>query len=138
MVQTPVGARCPGCARLVKVPTYEVSGKYYVRGIFTGLGTAIVCGMIWSFIGSLLPFNYLDLLLSPLAAYVITETISWSVNQKRGTGLVLVACIMLVISFAISILFMRFILFHPISLSITFIDGLAIILGILVAVARLR
>src|SRR4030042_1334492 len=90
MVQTPVGARCPACARLAKVPTYKVTGKYYVRGISTGFGIAIVCGMIWSFIGNLLPFNFLDLLLSPLAAYVIGETISWSVNQKRGTGLVFV------------------------------------------------
>jgi len=33
MIQTPVGARCLDCARLYKLPTYQVSTKYYLRAI---------------------------------------------------------------------------------------------------------
>ena len=50
MVQTPVGARCPNCAKLYKLPTYRVSTGYYLRAIGTALGMAIVCGLVWEFL----------------------------------------------------------------------------------------
>ena len=32
MVPGPVGVRCPQCARATKLPTFKVSGRYYLRG----------------------------------------------------------------------------------------------------------
>ncbi len=61
MVQTPVGARCPSCARLSRVPTYRVSGIYYLRAIGAGLGLAVVCGLLWGFLRAFIPFFYLNL-----------------------------------------------------------------------------
>ena len=137
MVQTPVGARCRDCAQLYKLPTYLVSTQYYLRAIGTGLGIAIVCGIVWSAIGSVLGFFFLNLLLAAGAGYAIGEVISLSVNRKRGTWLAVIAGIAVAISYLVSI-------FVPWGLSFSLnplflvINLVAVALGIFVAVTRLR
>ena len=131
MVQTPVGARCPDCARLYKLPTYRVSKKYYLRAIGTALGMAIACGIVWGLVANLMPFFYLNLILAPAAGYAIGEVVSLSVNRKRGTGLAIVAGIAVVISYLVS-------LFLPWGLSFGLFGLLALALGIFFAVNRLR
>jgi hypothetical protein len=134
MVQTPVGARCPDCAKLYKLPTYRVSTKYYLIAAGTALGIAIVCGVAWGAIEWVVPFFSLNLLLAPGAGYAISEVVSLSVNRKRGTGLAIVGGIAVVISYFITFAFPGvrpfgfFILYHLIALG----------LGIFVAVTRLR
>ena len=59
MVQTPVGARCRECARVKKLPTFTVSGSYYLRGIGAALGMGIVMGLAWGAIDAIMPFFYL-------------------------------------------------------------------------------
>lgn len=131
MVQTPVGARCPDCAQLRKLPTYSVSTRYYIRAVGTGLGMAVVGGLIWGVVHILVPFFYLNLLWAPAFGYAIGEVISLSVNRKRGTRLAVMAGIALVISYLVSISV-------PWGLSFRLFDLLAVPLGIFVAVTRLR
>jgi hypothetical protein len=101
------------------------------------LGVAIVCGIVWGAIGSVLHFFYLNLLLAAGAGYVIGEVVSLSVNRKRGTGLAVIAGIAVVISYLVSI-------FIPWGAGFTFsilflvINLVALALGIFVAVTRLR
>lgn len=135
LVQTLVGARCPDCAKLYKLPTYRVSTQYYLRAIGTALGMAIVCGVVWGVVGSFVPFFYINLLLGPGVGYAIGEVVSLSVNRKRGRGLASVAGIAVVISYLVSILLplgLPFGLFHIV------LDLVALALGIFVAVTRLR
>ncbi len=131
MVQTPVGARCPDCAQLYKLPTYSVSTRYYLRAIGTGLGVAVVTGIIWGIIGTLVHFFFLNLLLAAGAGYAIGEVVSLSVNRKRGTGLAIVASLAVAISYLVSIL-------SPWGLIFRLFDLLALALGIFVATTRLR
>ena len=135
MVQTPVGARCPDCARLYKLPTYSVSTQYYLRAVGTGLGMAIVCGLVWTVVEGLVPFIYLNLLLNLLlaagAGYVIGEVVSLSVNRKRGKGLATIVGVAVVTSYLVSILL-------PWGFGFQLFDLLALALGIYVAVTRLR
>ena len=135
MVQTLVGARCPDCARLYKLPTYRVSTKYYLRAGGTALGMAIVCGVVWGLIGSFVPFFFLNLLLAAGAGYAIGEVVSLSVNRKRGTGLATIAGIAVAISYLVSLLLPWGL---PFGLSFHFLDLLALALGIYFAVSRLR
>ncbi len=135
MVQTLVGARCPDCARLYKLPTYRVSTKYYMRAVGTALGMAIVCGVVWGLIGSFIPFLFLNLLLAAGAGYAIGEVVSLSVNRKRGTGLATIAGIAVAISYLVSLLLPWGL---PFGLSFHFLDLLALALGIYFAVSRLR
>ncbi len=135
LVQTLVGARCPDCARLYKLPTYSISTKYYLRAVGTGVGMAFVCGVAWGLIGWVIPFFSFNLLLAPAAGYAIAEVVSRSANRKRGMGLAIIGGIAVVISYVVSILLLPFgfhlSLFH-------ILDLLALALGIFVAGTRLR
>jgi len=131
LVQTPVGARCPDCAKLHRLPTYRVSAQYYLRAAGAGLGMAVGCGLVWGLIEGLVPFFSLNLLLAPGVGYAIGEVVSLSVNRKRGPGLAVVAGIALVISYLVSII-------SPWGFAFRLLDLLALALGIFVAVNRLR
>ncbi len=131
MVQTPVGARCPDCAKLAKLPTYRVSTKYYLRAAGTALGMAIVCGIAWGVVRAYVPSILFNLLLAAGAGYAIGEVVSLSVNRKRGTGLAIVGGIAVPISYLMSIFFAW-------GSSFSLLDLLALALGIFVAVIRLR
>ncbi len=135
MVQTPVGARCPECARLYKLPTYRVSSAYYLRAAGTALGMAIVCGVIWGVVNLFLPFYFLNLLLGAGVGYAIGEVVGLAVNRKRGRGLAAVAGAGVVISYLVSILLFFSLPFglFPILLALA-----SVALGIFIAVTRLR
>ncbi|MBA7678788.1 hypothetical protein ES703_87066 [subsurface metagenome] len=140
-VQTPVGARCPDCANLYKLPTFRVSTKHYLRAVGTGLGMAIICGIAWGAIEWVIPFFSLNLLLAPAAGYAIGEVVSLSVNRKRGTGLAVVAGTAVVISYIITLLPFITFLFPgglPLGMFNILYHLLALALGIFVAVTRLR
>ena len=47
MVETPVGARCPECARLRKLPTFQVGTRYLLIAASSGLAAAGISGVIW-------------------------------------------------------------------------------------------
>jgi len=138
MVQTPVGARCPDCAKLYKLPTFRVSTKYYLRAIGTALGMAIVCGVIWGVVGGFLHFVFLNLLLGAGVGYAIGEVVSLAVNRKRGRGLAAVAGFGVVISYLVSIFLPWGIPFGLFNLLRIVLDLVAVALGIFVAVTRLR
>lgn len=137
LVQTPVGARCPDCAKLYKLPTYRVSTKYYLRAAGTALGMAVVCGVMWGVVGGLLPFFYFNLLLGPAVGYAIGEVVSLSVNRKRGRGLATIAGIAVAVSYLVTI-FLPFLGGLPFGLFHIVLDLVALALGIFVAVTRLR
>ena len=144
MIQTPVGARCPDCARLYKLPTYQVPTKYYLRAAGTGLGMAIVCGIIWGSLELVIPFFYLNLLIGPGIGYAIGEIVGLSVNRKRGKGLATIAGIAVPISYLFSLWFVSLLLGSPFGWGLHFnllnivFDLVAIALGIWVAITRLR
>jgi hypothetical protein len=129
MVETPVGARCPKCARLSRVPTYQLSGKYYLRAAGAGLGASILGGIVWGFVAVFLGF--FTLLLSAAIGYGIGELISLSVNRKSGTGLAIIGAIAVVISYIIGTFIQGAPLFSLIRL-------IALAIGVFVSVARLR
>jgi hypothetical protein len=91
MVQTPVGARCPKCAGRYKLPTYRVPSSFYLRAAGTALVMAVVCGLVWGILDSIIPFFFLTLVLAGGAGYAIGEVVSISVNRKRGRGLAAIA-----------------------------------------------
>jgi len=135
MVETPVGARCPDCAGLDKLPTFRVSPRYYLIAAGTAVGMAIACGAAWGLIEWLVPIFSLNLLLAPAAGYAIGEVTSVSVNRKRGTGLAVVGGIAVAISYAVTFFFPGALPFGIFSVVYHII---AVGLGIFIAVTRLR
>lgn len=88
MVQTPVGARCPECARITKHPTFDVTPSYYLRAALAGLALGIVGGLIWGLLSLVTPFSGI---LAIGMGYLMGEAISVASNRKRGTGLAVIA-----------------------------------------------
>jgi hypothetical protein len=112
MVQTPVGARCRECAHLYRLPTYRVSGQYYLRAAGTALGLAIVIGVAWGFLHTYLGGfgGIFGILIGYGIGYAIGEVTGLAVNRKRGRWLAVIGAIGVVIAFSISGLvdFLRF------------------------------
>jgi hypothetical protein len=139
MVQTPVGARCPDCAKLYKLPTYRMSSGYYIRAIGAALGTALVIGAVWGVIESFLPFRFFTLIIGAGIGYAIGEVVSLSVNRKRSPWLAVIGSLGVVVSYV-----MTFIV-ETIGFGFVFFGGFgflftlgAIAIGIYMAVTRLR
>jgi hypothetical protein len=135
MVQTPVGARCPDCAKLYKLPTYRVSSVFYLKAAGTALGMAVVTGLVWSVIDNVVPFFYLNLILAGGAGYAIGEVVSLSVNRKSSRGLASIAGVAVVISYLVNIFSFGTPPFSPFRI---IFDLVSIGLGIYVAVKRIR
>jgi hypothetical protein len=135
-VETPVGARCPDCAKLYRLPTFDLSTKHYLRAVGAGLGIAIACGAAWGAIEWVIPLFSFNLLLAPAAGYAIGEVVSLSVNRKRGTWLAVIAGVAVIISYLTS-LFIFLAGFPTGPLNILY-HLLALAVGIFVAVTRLR
>ena len=134
LVQTPIGARCPECAALKRLPVYDVSAVFYARAIAAGLITASVLGAIWPFI----PLGgFLSLIIAAGIGYAIGEVVSLSVNRKRGLRLQAIAGTGMVVSYTIrSLLETPHLGFVHSFLNVYVLIALA--LGIIIAVSRLR
>src|SRR5208337_4339571 len=74
MVQTPVGARCRECARVSRLPTFQLSPVYYLRAAGAAVGAAVVCGLLWGFLESYIPYFYIfNILLGVAVGFAIAE-----------------------------------------------------------------
>jgi hypothetical protein len=131
LVQTPVGGRCPSCARLSRIPTYQVSGKYYLRAVGAAFGLAVGCGLIWGLIRVFVPLVYLGWLVGPAVGFVIGEGITIAVNRKAGLKLAIIGGAAVVCAYLIA-------MFTFWQGHFSFFDILAVALGIFVSVGRLR
>ncbi|MFC1871131.1 hypothetical protein ACFLYF_01830 [Chloroflexota bacterium] len=144
MVQTPVGVRCPDCAKPRKLPTYQIPAAFYLRAAATGLVISIMCGLLWAVIELVIPFFSFNLLLAPAVGYTIGEAVSRSVNRKRGSGLAVIASAAVAISYFMSLfvtslfLGIPFFAVLPLGLLGIIYNLIALALGIFVAVTRLR
>ncbi len=139
MVQTPVGARCPKCAGLYKLPTFQVSGVYYLRAIGAALGMAVVTGIVWGILGAFVSaffgFFLLSLALAAGVGYAIGEVVGLSVNHKRGRWLAVIGGVGVAIAYLVNIFTFGSISFDfwPIVLGLVSVG-----VGVWMAVMRLR
>lgn len=94
VIFTPVGTRCRECARLTRIPTYNVGVAYITRGVAAGMAAALGVGVLGGYLlrTGVLPVPYL---LGPLVlagiGYVAAEAVSLATNRKRGPALRVVA-----------------------------------------------
>jgi len=89
LVQTPVGARCPACAQVRRLPTIDVKPVFLARGLAAALLSGAGAGAVWGyavgprggFIGFFLIFIALGI------GWVIGESVSLATNRKRAPAL---------------------------------------------------
>ncbi len=90
MIMTPVGARCRGCARLKKLPMFELRSRDYLRGLLGGASAAALGAIVLASVPSRGFFSWLLML---LLGYLVGEAVSRAANGKRGTSLAVVAAL---------------------------------------------
>lgn len=85
MRQHPVGIRCKECARLQRLPTYQVSGTYLARGIGAAIGLGIAGLIVLELLFQYLPFGgFFFFIIMGGLGYVIGEGVGAAVNKRRG------------------------------------------------------
>ncbi|HJX37703.1 MAG TPA: B-box zinc finger protein [Anaerolineae bacterium] len=96
-VRHPVGLRCPDCAQLRKVPTYDVPAPYYLRALSAGLGASLLTGVIAQLLPLFVPVFFLNFFMALAAGAFVGEAISRVTRRKRGRGLQVVAGISVIV-----------------------------------------
>jgi hypothetical protein len=103
MVYTPVGARCPDCARPSRLPTYQIPFGYLIRGAVAAAATGAAIGALWAVMLSRRSgaYGFLILFLGIGIGYGIGEAVSWATNRKRGMILQGMAALGVVLAYVV-------------------------------------
>ncbi len=88
LIQSPVGARCPDCARVVRAPMYTLSTQNLVRAALAAAIGGVAMGLLWRLI--LLPFTagFFAILVGVALGYGFTRLLEFATSGKRGPGMV--------------------------------------------------
>jgi hypothetical protein len=91
MVATPVGFRCPDCARGPKPVQYQTSTPMLAKAVVVGVLAAVVAGAVWGY------FPQWEFYCVLLLGFGVAESIARVTRYKRGTELQVVAmsCVVL-------------------------------------------
>ena len=108
LAQSPVGARCPDCAKPVRNPAFSPSSREMLLATGAGLGVAATLGV---FLGAVvatmarIPYGYtLGVLIGQAAAgYVIGEAVYRVAKYKRSRGLQYTAGICAFVAYAVAL-----------------------------------
>ena len=84
LVHSPVGARCPDCAQVVKAPMYTLSGGHYVRSLAAALVGGVAMGVLWALLLQPLTIGFFSLLVGVALGYAFTRLMQFATGGKRG------------------------------------------------------
>lgn len=87
-IRTPVGLRCPTCARGKRSPLYQVGARHYGVAILVALSLSLVAGAVVTQLWLFLTF----FLAAPIGG-LIAEAVNRSTRGKRGRALQLVTAV---------------------------------------------
>lgn len=95
-VETPVGYRCPDCAAVRGLPTYQTPTGMLIKSLMLGVVIAAAAGVLWGF------FPAWNFYLALLLGFGVAEGMAWAANYKRGADLQLAAIGCVILGLAIS------------------------------------
>ena len=133
VVMTDVGARCPDCAPMRKLPQFEIGPLYILRGLSAAVAAGVGAGLLW---GILIPgfFGFFIIFIGIGLGYAVAEPVSWATNRKTGPALQVCAAVGVVVAYAVRSL----VGFDTIFPSDDLFGYVALIVAAVVAVNRMR
>lgn len=137
LVQTPVGARCPDCARVKLNPAFDVSGATLMLSILGAVAAATFAWLVYLLIVGWVGFlGFVLWIVGPLAiGYGVAEATYRASGYRRNPRLQWIAGGAVVIGFAVAFLAIRAIL-PQIPLTASLVEALVrSLLSILIAAA---
>ena len=137
MVQAPVGIRCRECAAVQPLPTFDVRPTYYLRASLVGAMVAVITGVAWGLVVSLVPSAPLAGMLAVPIGYAVGESISMATNRKRSSGLMILAVCYVVLSLCMAWV-VHSEIFRLIFTGFSFVPLLMLVLAGYIAAYRLR
>ena len=89
-VQTLVGSRCPACANVQKIPTYNLTTTQLTKAIVVAIAVALALGVFFGLFQYRVPFRIVWIY-GPVtfigSGWVMGEAISQVTNRKRAPAL---------------------------------------------------
>ena len=102
LVQTPVGARCPDCANVRRLPTVDVPIIFLLRGLVAAIVAGAVVGGIWGYMSAGGGFvGFFLIFIAMGIGWAISESISLATNRKRSTALQACAVLGVVLAYLV-------------------------------------
>lgn len=141
LYHSPVGVRCRECANIRRLPMYQISATYLLRGAGAALVAGAVVGGLW---GLLLPFGvsfFFGLILGLGVGYGVGGAVSAAVNRKVGPPLQVLAAIGVVEAYLVRSAILASRLRHVGFADVVTDDVfgyLVVVLGVVIAIGRLR
>lgn len=133
LVQTPVGARCRDCAKVRRVPTYDVRPLFLVRAGTAALVSGAVLGVAWRLFFPLGFGFFFGFFVALGLGYAVGESVSWAANRKRGPALQGIAASGVVVSYLVRNAL------HTVLIPSNDVFGYVVVaVAIIVAIGRLR
>ena len=103
LIQTPVGARCRDCARIVKSPIYTLDRLGILKAATASVIGGVVAGLAWWLV--LLPFTvgFFSIFLGAGLGIALTKLLDFATGRKRGTLVVAFAIMGIAIAWSMQV-----------------------------------
>lgn len=105
LIQSPVGARCRDCARVVKSPIYTLSNGGIARAAVASLVGGVVMGLIWGLVLLPFTFGFFSIFLGAGLGYAFTRALELATGRKRGPIVVSFAIAGICVAWGMTLLF---------------------------------
>jgi hypothetical protein len=105
LIQSPVGARCRDCARIVRSPIYTLSNGGIARAAVASLVGGVVMGLIWGLVLLPFTFGFFSIFLGAGLGYAFTRALEVATGRKRGPVVVSFAIAGIGVAWGMTLLF---------------------------------
>lgn len=105
LVQTPVGARCRECARIVRSPVYTLTEVQTLRAAVASVVGGLVMGTVWLLVLRPFTIGFLSIFVGAGLGYVFTRLLDVATGRKRGPLVVTFAMVGIGIAWSMQVVF---------------------------------
>ncbi|GBD22812.1 hypothetical protein HRbin29_00457 [bacterium HR29] len=106
-IQTPVGARCRECARVVRSPVYTLGASHIARAFGAAIVGGAVMGLVWAFVLLPFTFGFLAIFIGAGLGWAFTRLVDLATGRKRGPITIAAASLGIVLAWGVLLLFIE-------------------------------